>query len=185
MFIEQYLFTLNQLADNHPLLTILGLIFSKVLFAIFMLPASVLTLVDGILFGVFYGSIISVAGNIVAACVGFLVSRYLFRSYVQHKILKKYPKLNEYEDKLFKDGLLTVVFLRLVPIFPFNILNYFLGVTEVKFRDYMIGTTLGIIPGTIAYVYLGESIMMHSLYQFLFAFSIVVLLIYIGNKIKV
>lgn len=184
MFYDQYLVNISNLAQTDPILTICILIFAKIIFALFLLPASPLTLLDGILFGVVYGSIISIIGNILAATIAFLNSRYFLKNYVQNKLLKKYPKLDYYEDKIFKDGLLAVIFLRLLPIFPFNILNYFLGVTEVKFNHYLIGTILGIIPGTIAYVYLGESIMMHSLYQFILALVIILGLIYLTKKIK-
>ncbi len=88
---------------------------------------------------------------------------------MQRKILLKYPKINHYENALSRNGFFTVVFLRLVPLFPFNALNPILGVTDIRFKDYFLGTLVGIIPGTFAFVYLGEAFKMLSVWNIFFA----------------
>jgi uncharacterized membrane protein YdjX (TVP38/TMEM64 family) len=160
------------------------LILSKAISGVTFLPGTPLTVLSGVVLGTFWGSMIAWVGNLLGAILAFLLARYLLKDYVQNVILKKYPKINEYEDKLFRDGLYTVLFLRFVPIFPFNVLNFTLGVTEVKFRDYFIGTAVGMIPGTILFVYLGESFRMLSVWNMLLAVVGIAGLVYIGKFIK-
>ena len=80
---------------------------------------------------------------------------------------------------------MTVIFLRLVPLFPFNFLNPVLGVTEVKFKDYFFGTIIGIIPGTFVFVYLGESFKMLSIWNILLAVLGIFGLGYLGKIWKI
>ena len=111
------------------------LIMAKIIAGITFLPGSPLTLIAGAVLGTFWGTIVSIIGNTIGATMAFLLARYILKNWVQNKILIKYPKLAEYENKLFKNGFATTVFLRLVPLFPFNALNFVLGVTEVKFQE--------------------------------------------------
>lgn len=160
------------------------LILAKAVSGVSFVPGTPLTLLSGVVLGTFWGSVVAWVGNLIGAVLAFLLARYLLRDFVQNKLLKKYPKINEYENKLFKKGLYTVIFLRLVPIFPFNGLNFVLGVTEVKLKDYMIGTAIGIIPGTIAFVFLGESVREMSFLNTIFAIVGILGLVYIGKFIK-
>ena len=96
-------------------------------------------------------------GNAIGAILAFLVARFFLRDFVVRKIITRYPKIKEFEESFFSHGFSTVLFLRLVPLFPFNGLNYALGVTKVSLKDYVWGTFLGIIPGTILFVYFGDS----------------------------
>ena len=157
------------------------LIIAKAISGATFIPGTPLTLLSGAVLGTFWGTIVAIIGNLIGAVLAFLIARYLLKNFVQNKILKKYPKIDEYEDKLFKNGFYTVIFLRLVPVFPFNFLNFALGVTEVKFKDYFWGTAIGMIPGTIAFVYFGESLKMLSIYNILFAVLAIVGLGYIGK----
>jgi uncharacterized membrane protein YdjX (TVP38/TMEM64 family) len=169
------------LISLHPQLAALYLIIAKILFAIFLLPATPLTLLAGSLYGKLNGTIISLVGNIIGANAAFLISRYLFQDYVVKKFLPKYPKIKEYEELLFVRGFKTVMFMRLVPLFPFNALNYLLGVTQVKFKDYFLATIVGIIPGTFAFVYFGDSLKMFSFINIIIAIIAIVVLSSIGR----
>jgi uncharacterized membrane protein YdjX (TVP38/TMEM64 family) len=160
------------------------LIFAKIVSGALLFPGTPLTLLSGVVLGKFWGTVAAVVGNVLGATAAFLWARYLFKNFVQNKILTKYPKINEYENKLAKNGFLTVVFLRLVPLFPFNALNPILGVTDIRFKDYFLGTLVGIIPGTFAFVYLGESFKMLSFWNILFAVLGIVGLGYIGKLWK-
>lgn len=177
--------TIKTYIELNPDFTIIFLILGKVFASLFVIPAAPFTLLSGAILGTFWGTIVALFGNIIGAVLAFFVSRYLFKDFVQKKILVKYPKLNHYEDKLFKNGFQTVLFLRLVPIFPFSISNYFLGVTEVKFKDYFWGTFIGMIPGTIAYVYFGESLKMLSFVNIVFAVIAILGLTYIAKFWKI
>jgi uncharacterized membrane protein YdjX (TVP38/TMEM64 family) len=160
------------------------MIVAKTISGITFIPGTPLTILAGAIFGTFWGSIISWIGNLIGAVLAFLMARYFLKDFVQNRILRKYPKINEYEDALFKRGFWTVTILRLTPIFPFNFLNFALAVTEVKFKDYFWGTAIGMIPGTILFVYFGESIRMLSGIKIVSAILLLIVFIYITKKIK-
>ncbi|MEN9551978.1 MAG: hypothetical protein RI935_355 [Candidatus Parcubacteria bacterium] len=177
--------TLQLLVAEYPHYAALILIVGKVIGAIAFLPGTPLTLLAGATFGVWYGTLISLVGNIVGATFAFLIARYVMRGYVAKHLLSKYKKLETYEEKFFKEGMKTVLLLRLIPLFPFNALNYLLGVTRVSTRDYMIGTSIGIIPGTFAFVYFGESLAMLSPINIALAVIAIAGLVLIGKKFKI
>lgn len=158
------------------------LIVAKILGAALLLPGTPLTLLAGALFGITIGVCISLVGNILGAMLAFFIARFFFRDYILNVVLPRYPKIAKYENRFFTHGLRTVMLLRLIPVFPFNILNYLLGVTRVSNRDYIIGTSLGIIPGTIAYVYFGEAIAMLSVVNIICALLAIIGLVYIGKR---
>ena len=118
------------------------------------LPGSVLTLGAGVLFGIIQGSIYVFFGATVGATLAFLVGRYLARGWISKKIAGN-QKFKAIDQAVGKEGLKIVLLTRLSPIFPFNLLNYGLGVTGVSLKDYVVGS-IGMIPGTIMYVYIGS-----------------------------
>lgn len=118
------------------------------------LPGSVLTLGAGVLFGVVQGSIYVFFGATIGATLAFLVGRYLARGWISKKIAGN-QKFSAIDRAVGKEGLKIVLLTRLSPIFPFNLLNYGLGVTGVSLKDYVLGS-VGMIPGTIMYVYIGS-----------------------------
>ena len=118
------------------------------------IPGSLLTLQGGCLFGVFWGSIYVLIAALVGASLAFLIGRYLSRDWVCQK-MEKNPKFKAIDRAVAKEGWKIVLLTRLSPVFPFNLLNYAFGVTQVSFKDYLLGS-LGIIPGTIMYVYIGS-----------------------------
>ena len=117
-------------------------------------PGSILTLGAGVVFGVVLGSLYVFIGAIIGAIAAFLVGRYLARSWVANKIATN-QKFQAIDRAVAKEGLKIVLLTRLSPIFPFNLLNYAFGITGVSIKNYVIGS-LGMIPGTIMYVYIGS-----------------------------
>ncbi|AFZ45546.1 SNARE associated Golgi family protein [Halothece sp. PCC 7418] len=122
--------------------------------AVLFFPASILTLGAGVVFGVVQGSIFVFIGATIGATLAFLVGRYLARGWVEKRI-EGNPKFKAIDQAVAEEGMKIVLLTRLSPIFPFNLLNYAYGLTKVTLRDYVIGT-LGILPGTIMYVYVGS-----------------------------
>ena len=118
------------------------------------LPAALLTLGAGVIFGVIWGSIYVFIGATLGAIAAFLGGRYLAQGWVKEKI-SSYKKFAIIDKAVSKEGLKIVLLVRLSPLFPFNLLNYALGITSVSFQDYLIGS-VGMIPGTIMYVYFGS-----------------------------
>jgi uncharacterized membrane protein YdjX (TVP38/TMEM64 family) len=117
-------------------------------------PGSILTLGAGVVFGVVGGAIYVFIGATLGATAAFLVGRYLARGWVARKIADN-PKFAAIDSAVGKEGLKIVLLTRLSPIFPFNLLNYAFGITGVSLKDYFIGS-VGMIPGTILYVYIGS-----------------------------
>lgn len=118
------------------------------------LPGSILTLGAGVVFGVIQGSIYVFIGATIGATCAFLVGRYFARGWISKKIAGN-EKFAAIDQAVGREGLKIVLLTRLSPIFPFNLLNYGLGVTGVSLKDYVIGS-VGMIPGTVMYVYLGS-----------------------------
>ncbi len=118
------------------------------------LPAFILTLGSGVLFGVWLGSIYVFIGATVGSILAFLVGRYLARDWVAKKIADN-DQFRAIDRAVGKEGLKIVLLTRLSPAFPFNLLNYAFGVTGVSVKDYVIGS-IGMIPGTIMFVYIGS-----------------------------
>lgn len=118
------------------------------------IPGSILTMTGGFLFGVFWGSVYVLIGAMLGAILAFLVGRYLSRDWVSQQ-MENYPKFEAIDEAVKKEGWKIVLLTRLSPLFPFNLLNYAFGVTQVSLRDYVLGS-LGIIPATVAYVYFGS-----------------------------
>ncbi len=117
-------------------------------------PGSWLTLAAGAIFGLATGMVTVFIGASVGATLAFLVSRYLARSWVEQR-LEDHERFASIDAAVGEQGLKIVALLRLSPAFPFNMLNYALGLTRVSLRDYVIGH-LFMLPGTFLYVYYGR-----------------------------
>ncbi len=126
-----------------------------ILATILFIPGSILTLGAGVLFGVVLGSIYVSIGATIGAAGAFLVGRYLARGWVE-KHIEDNPKFEAIDQAVANEGWKIVGLTRLSPVFPFNLLNYAFGVTQVSFKDYFFPTWIGITPGTVLYVYLGS-----------------------------
>jgi uncharacterized membrane protein YdjX (TVP38/TMEM64 family)/rhodanese-related sulfurtransferase len=123
-----------------------------VLATIFFLPGSVITLLGGALFGPVWGVFYNLTAATIGAVLAFLIARYLTSDLVAKKSGKRIKQLiNGVEN----EGWRFVAFVRLVPLFPFNLLNYALGLTKIRLIDYAITTYICMFPGAIAYTYLG------------------------------
>ncbi|MEJ6480737.1 TVP38/TMEM64 family protein [Nostoc punctiforme UO1] len=118
------------------------------------IPGSLLTLKGGCLFGVFWGSIYVLIAAMIGATLAFVIGRYLSQNWVRQQ-MDKHPKFKAIDLAVAKEGWKIVLLTRLCPIFPFNLLNYAFGVTQVSLKDYILGS-FGIIPGTVMYVYIGS-----------------------------
>ena len=126
-----------------------------ILACVFLLPGSILTLGAGALFGVVKGSIIASISATLGATCAFLVGRYLARDWVSRRI-QGYPKFKALDEAVAEEGWKIVCLTRLSPVFPFNLLNYAYGITKVSLRDYFLASWLGMMPGTVMYVYIGS-----------------------------
>ncbi|XP_030548159.1 TVP38/TMEM64 family membrane protein slr0305 [Rhodamnia argentea] len=120
-------------------------------------PASVLTLGGGYLFGLPVGFVADSIGATIGAGAAFLLGRTIARSFVISK-LKDYPRFRSVALAIHKSGFKIVLLLRLVPLLPFNMLNYLLSVTPVPIGEYMLASWIGMMPITLALVYVGTTL---------------------------
>ncbi|WP_281887084.1 TVP38/TMEM64 family protein [Paenibacillus sp. YYML68] len=120
-----------------------------------LFPASILSLTGGLAFGLLGGTVLTVVGATMGAAVSFFVARKAGSGIVQ---MKGKGKFADVQKQLDRNGLLYVLLLRLIPLFPFDLISYAAGLSTLKFRVFLIGTFVGIIPGTFAYIWLGASL---------------------------
>jgi uncharacterized membrane protein YdjX (TVP38/TMEM64 family) len=123
--------------------------------ATLMLPAAPFTIGAGLLFGPVVGTAAALAGATVGATGAFLLGRALGRDAVEQFGGQRVAALDR---SLARRGFVSLLVVRLVPLFPFNLINAVAGVTGVPLRDYVLATGVGIIPGTVAYAALGGTV---------------------------
>ncbi len=133
-----------------PLVFIAGYVIATV----FFLPGLLFTLAGGALFGPFYGTLYNLAGATIGATLAFLLARYIAYDWVAQRTGKR---LRQLVDGVEEEGWRFVAFVRLVPLFPFNLLNYALGLTRIRLSHYIVTSFIFMLPGGAAYTYLGHA----------------------------
>jgi uncharacterized membrane protein YdjX (TVP38/TMEM64 family) len=141
----------EQLGPWGPVLFVLIYIVAAVLFV----PGSALTLGAGAVFGVALGSVLVSLGATLGATAAFLVGRYFARAWVAKKI-EGNAAFAAIDRAVAAEGWKIVGLTRLSPAFPFSLLNYAFGLTRVSLRDYVVASWIGMMPGTVMYVYIGS-----------------------------
>jgi uncharacterized membrane protein YdjX (TVP38/TMEM64 family) len=124
--------------------------------AVLFVPASVLTLGAGFVFGVAKGTVIVSLGSTAGAAAAFIVARTVGHDWVARR-MAAWPALDAVGHAVEHDAFKFVLLTRLSPLFPFNLLNYAFGLSSVSFRMYLLASWIGMLPGTIMYIYLGSA----------------------------
>ena len=150
-YVPQFAAWVEGLGVLGPVVFILGYAVATVAF----IPGSVLTLAAGAIFGVVKGTIFTLLGATLGASLAFLVARYLARGAIERRIAGN-PRFAAIDRAVGREGFKIVALLRLSPIFPFNLLNYSLGLTKVRFLHYF-AASIAMLPGTLLYVYYGAA----------------------------
>jgi len=133
-----------------PAVFIAGYVLATVAFV----PGVVLTLAAGVIFGLVRGVVYVFVAAVLGSSAAFLIGRYLARRAVERRIAAN-PRFAAIDRAVGAEGRKIVFLLRLSPVFPFNLLNYALGLTRVRFADYFLASA-GMLPGTVLYVYSGK-----------------------------
>ena len=123
--------------------------------AVLVVPGTILTLGAGFTFGVTFGVALVSAGSLLGATAAFLLGRFSTRNWVEERVARS-PRLQALAAMTRHDGFTIVLLARLSPLLPYNLLNYLFGATAVRFRDYVLGSWLGMLPATVLYVYVGS-----------------------------
>jgi uncharacterized membrane protein YdjX (TVP38/TMEM64 family) len=123
--------------------------------AVLAVPGTILTLGAGFVFGLALGVPLVSAGSVLGAIAAFLVGRFYMQDWAAKRVARS-PRLRALAAVTRHDGFTIVLLARLSPLLPYNVLNYLFGLTAVRFRDYVLGSWLGMLPATVLYVYVGS-----------------------------
>lgn len=127
-----------------------------VVLTVLLVPGSALTLGAGAIFGLWLGAITVIVGANLGALCSFLLARTFLREKVV-RWAEANPKFAALDRAIGREGFKMVLLTRLSPVFPFTLLNYFLGLTNVRTGAYVAANLIGMLPGTFLYVYLGAA----------------------------
>ena len=123
---------------------------------VLMAPGSILTIGAGFAFGLWKGFLAISAGATFGASLAFLIARFIAREKIE-AIARRNETFRKIDNAIGKQGAKLIFLLRLSPIIPFNLSNYFYGLTAVKFWPYVLASWIGMMPGTCLYVYIGTA----------------------------
>jgi uncharacterized membrane protein YdjX (TVP38/TMEM64 family) len=126
-----------------------------VLATLLFLPGSILTAGAGFAYGPLWGTLLVSPVSVLAATLAFILGRSLARDWISRRV-QGHPHFAAIDRSIGESGFKIILLLRLSPIFPFNLLNYALGLTRVRLRDYVLASFVGMLPGTFLYVYVGS-----------------------------
>lgn len=134
----------------------IAFIVAYALAAVLFVPGAIMTLAGGAIFGIAEGTFYVFVAAVLGSGAAFLVGRYFARDWIESRVAAS-PRFAAVDRAVAANGLKITFLLRLSPVFPFNFLNYALGLTKVSFRDYMLAS-FGMLPATLLYVYYGRVI---------------------------
>ena len=142
---------------------------------------ALLALVGGLLFGLWYGSLYTFLGAVINCTLMFFLSRYVGREAVASLLEKKLSPLWQQRLKSLDHtgGFLLLIILRLIPAVPYNLINYAFGLTAMPFRTYLLASAIGIIPGTLAFINIGDKALDVGSPDFWIALGLLLLLLLI------
>lgn len=125
----------------------------------FFFTGSILSISSGLAFGPVLGSVYTVIGTLISASLSFFLARWIGRIFVEHAGRTGWHQIKKLDEDISNRGFLLILFLRIIPLFPFEGVNLAAGLSKIRFQDYFWGTLFGCIPGSLAYSYLGEDIL--------------------------
>ncbi|MBI4155237.1 TVP38/TMEM64 family protein [Candidatus Woesearchaeota archaeon] len=147
---------LKQSVNQSYLFYVIAFIILYIIVTGFSIPgATILTLASGFLFGTIFGAFYAVIGATIGATLAFLLSRYLIGNWVQKKYESNLKKFNK---EISENGFSYLLTLRLIPIFPFFLINILSGLTKIPLKTFIWTTAIGIIPGSLVYSFSGKQL---------------------------
>jgi uncharacterized membrane protein YdjX (TVP38/TMEM64 family) len=172
---------IEQLVDQAGPLAPLAFVVLYAVLTVMLVPGSIITAAGGLLFGALLGTALTVVGATAGATAAFLLARSLGRRQVEQLAGQRLGRFDRWlEDR----GFVAVLYLRLIPVVPFNLSNYVVGVTGVRLGAYVLATALGILPATFAFASLGGNIDDPTSPQFLAAAALLGVLVVAGPLVQ-
>ena len=149
-WIREFVEWVQQLGPLGVVIFIAAYALATVLF----LPGWIFTVSAGLIYGIAGGTLVALGGAVIGATLSFLIARYLLRRNIE-EYANKSPRFGAIDRAIGKEGWKIIGLLRLSPLIPFNLSNYFYGITSVSLGAYVIVSAICMIPGTLLYAYLG------------------------------
>lgn len=139
---------------------------------IVILPIGLFSVLGGVMFGAFWGTVYTILGSTIGSVIAYYMARYWGKDWVEGFLKGNMTKLDEH---CREKGFVVTFLMRVIPILPCDVVSYICGLSEIKLKDFVLGTFLGIIPGTFIYSYFGNSL--NNMYSKQFIISIILLLL--------
>jgi uncharacterized membrane protein YdjX (TVP38/TMEM64 family) len=136
----------------------------------FLVPGAVMTIAGGLAFGALWGALWSLVGAELGALIAFGAGRFLGRGFVERIVGARFHHLRE---RLARAGFYIILYLRLVPLIPYNALNLLAGASPISFQDYFWASAIGLIPGTILFAFLGDALWHPATLRFFVAIGLI------------
>jgi uncharacterized membrane protein YdjX (TVP38/TMEM64 family) len=154
--VDQWLKVFNEWVSHLGPWGIVIFMGAYVLATVLLLPGSILTVGAGFIFGLGWGFFAVSIASTIGAALAFLIARFVAREKVE-AMAKENENFRRIDKAIGAQGAKLILLLRLSPLIPFNLSNYFYGLTAVKFWPYVLASWIGMLPGTLLYVYLGTA----------------------------
>lgn len=152
-FLEAHLGALTTWVEDQGIWGLAAFVVGYVVATLLFIPGSLLTAAAGFVFGLWKGTLVVIVAATLGACLAFLLGRTVARGRIEKRLESK-ERFQAIDRAVARDGFKVVALLRLSPVFPFSLLNYGLGLTGVRFRDYL-AACIAMVPGTFLYAYYG------------------------------
>jgi uncharacterized membrane protein YdjX (TVP38/TMEM64 family) len=155
--------------------------------AILVIPVGIMSFAGGLAFGMWFGTIYILIGATLGASLSFMIARYFGRQFIETFSWLHKGKIKQFDEGIEKNGFRMMLFMRLMPLFQYDAVNFGAGLSKIKFRDYVLATFIGMAPGGFINAMLGSSLEKIVSIQFLAALGFFILLMFIPmiyKKIK-
>ncbi|HDP98755.1 MAG TPA: TVP38/TMEM64 family protein [bacterium] len=155
--------------------------------AVLVIPVGIMSFAGGLAFGKWFGTIYILIGATLGASLSFVIARYFGRQFIESFSWLHKGKIKQFDEGIEKNGLRMMLFMRLLPLFQYDAVNFGSGLSKIKFRDFFIGSLIGMAPGGFINATLGSSLEKIVSVQFFIALGFFILLMFIPmiyKKIK-
>lgn len=152
--------------------------------AVLVIPVGVMSLAGGLAFGKWYGTLYILIGATLGASLSFFIARYFGRKFIESFSWLHKGRIKAFDDGIEKNGFRMMLFMRLIPLFQYDAVNFGSGLSKIKFRDYVLASFIGMAPGGFINAVLGSSLENIISLQFFIALGIFILLMFVPSIFK-
>ncbi len=152
--------------------------------AVLVIPVGIMSFAGGLAFGKWFGTIYILIGATLGASLSFVIARYFGRQFIETFSWLHKGKIKQFDEGIEKNGFRMMLFMRLMPLFQYDAVNFGAGLSKIKFRDYVLATFIGMAPGGFINAMLGSSLEKIVSIQFLAALGFFILLMFIPTIYK-